>query len=74
MNPCNNYRALTVFDYFIKAVEVYGDPSQCCGDYGGENKGICMYMLLNKGANRGSFIWGPYVWFSLYDTMIPLDD
>ncbi|KAG5221077.1 Integrase catalytic domain-containing protein [Salix suchowensis] len=33
---------------------------QVRGDRGRENKGIAVYMILTKGANRGSFIWGPY--------------
>lgn len=36
----------------------YGQPSRVRGDRGRENKGIAVCMILLKGANRGSFIWG----------------
>lgn len=42
-------------------MENHGQPSRVRGDRGRENKGIAVYMILTKGANRGSFIWGPYV-------------
>ncbi|KAG6806418.1 hypothetical protein H0H92_011419, partial [Tricholoma furcatifolium] len=54
-----NNRASTVLKIFLDAIEIYGMPSRLRGDYGGENKDISTYMILARGANRASFIWGP---------------
>ncbi|KAJ8086154.1 hypothetical protein PM082_004976 [Marasmius tenuissimus] len=53
-----NNRASTVLENFIDAVDQYGAPSRTRGDYGTENKLVALYMILKKGQNRGSFIWG----------------
>lgn len=53
-----NNRADTVVGGFIKAVDDYGLPSHVRGDRGGENKDISIFMILCRGSNRGSFIWG----------------
>ena len=66
LSASTNNRASTVLDVFLSAVEQYGPPSQVQGDRGGENKAVCVYMLLEWGINRGSFIWGSYISHSLY--------
>ncbi|KAL0056669.1 hypothetical protein AAF712_016725 [Marasmius tenuissimus] len=53
-----NNRASTVLENFINAIDQYGVPSRTRGDYGTENKLVALYMILKKGQNRGSFIWG----------------
>jgi hypothetical protein len=53
-----NNRASTVLDVFLKAVTEFGMPSRVRGDRGRENKAVSVYMVLAKGLNRASFIWG----------------
>ncbi|KAK1220201.1 hypothetical protein PQX77_017052 [Marasmius sp. AFHP31] len=53
-----NNRASTVLENFVDAVDEYGAPSRTRGDYGTENKLVALFMILKKGQNRGSFIWG----------------
>lgn len=40
------------------AIEEHGMPSRVRGDRGKENKQVALFMILAKGLNRGSFIWG----------------
>ncbi|KAL0056980.1 hypothetical protein AAF712_016403 [Marasmius tenuissimus] len=58
LHASTNNRAGTVLQVFHGAVEHYGTPSRTRGDYGTENKLVALYMILTRGANRGSFIWG----------------
>ncbi|KAF5340537.1 hypothetical protein D9758_015819 [Tetrapyrgos nigripes] len=53
-----NNKASTVLKMFIKACRRYGMPSRVRGDRGGENRDVSILMILRRGANRGSFIWG----------------
>ncbi|KAJ8519785.1 hypothetical protein ONZ45_g3290 [Pleurotus djamor] len=50
--------AETVLDVFLSAVEKYGDPSRVRGDRGGENILVSIWMILRRGPNRASFMWG----------------
>jgi hypothetical protein len=58
LRASNNNRASTVLDVFLDAVHNYGCPSRVRGDRGGENTMVSVYMIIRKGANRGSFLWG----------------
>jgi len=46
---------------FIKATEQHGVPSRLRGDRGGENRDVSILMILLRGINRASFMWGSSV-------------
>ena len=46
---------------FIDAILKYGVPSRVRGDRGGENRDVSILMILLRGSNRASFMWGPSV-------------
>jgi hypothetical protein len=43
---------------FQDSVAEYGCPSRVRGDRGGENIGVTVWMIMHKGPNQGSFMWG----------------
>ncbi|KAL0061188.1 hypothetical protein AAF712_012008 [Marasmius tenuissimus] len=53
-----NNKASTVLEVFAEAVESWGWPSWVCGDRGGENRRVATVMIVKRGLNRGSFMWG----------------
>jgi hypothetical protein len=55
--------ASTVLDVFLDAVKKYDLPSRVRGGRGGENKKVSMYMILRRGLNRASYMWGKCVSF-----------
>jgi hypothetical protein len=65
MQVSTNNTARTVLHVFLKAVTKWGCPDRSRGDRGGENVYVSTYMILKRGPNRGSFLWGPCVfhWF-----------
>jgi transposase InsO family protein len=54
----NNNRAETVLGLFLGAVTRYGWPSRVRGDHGVENGQVADAMEVQKGSNRGSYIYG----------------
>src|SRR5260221_13665687 len=46
---------------FIDAILEHGVPSRVRGDRGGENRDVSILMILLRGLNRASFMWGPSV-------------
>lgn len=54
----NNNRNATVLELFLAAKEEYGLPSWVRSDKGGENVGVCEYMLYARGTGRHSHIAG----------------
>ncbi|KAK7030351.1 hypothetical protein VNI00_014208 [Paramarasmius palmivorus] len=53
-----NNRAITVLRLLQIACKKHGLPSRIRADRGKENKAIAIYMIMKRGLNRGSFIWG----------------
>jgi hypothetical protein len=47
-----------VLELFLDAIVDYGIPSRVRGDRGGENKDVAVLMILIRGLNRASFMWG----------------
>ena len=46
---------------FIEAILEHGVPSRVRGDRGGENRDVSILMILLRGLNRASFMWGSSV-------------
>lgn len=61
LRASSNNRAETVLDMFIDAILAHGVPSRVRGDRGGENRDVSILMILLRGLNRVSFMWGPSV-------------
>ena len=53
-----NNDAKTILKLFIKAGQQYGFPSRERSDFGGENIDVARFMILLRGANRGSHLTG----------------
>ena len=47
-----------VLQYFKEAERKYGKCSRVHCDYGGENMAVGLYMLEDRGLNRGSILTG----------------
>ncbi|KAK7007956.1 hypothetical protein R3P38DRAFT_3211610 [Favolaschia claudopus] len=58
MRASTNNRASTVLDVFKEAIAIYGTPYRVRGDRGGENVKVSVWMILHRGPNRASFMWG----------------
>ena len=56
-----NNCASTVTDLFCHATTLFGIPSRVRSDRGGENVGVCEFMIQNRGLDRGSHIAGSSV-------------
>lgn len=54
----NNNRAASVLRLFLDSIQLNGLPSRMRGDHGVENVDVARYMEEQRGADRGSFIWG----------------
>ena len=54
----NNNRADTVLELFQRATTLFGLPSRVRSDRGGENVGVCEYMMRHQGIDRASHIAG----------------
>ncbi|KAJ6518490.1 hypothetical protein DFH09DRAFT_1427334 [Mycena vulgaris] len=42
----------------MDAIQAYGTPSRMCGDRGGENTKVSIWMIIHRGPGRASFMWG----------------
>ena len=54
----SNNRASTVLEMFLDAILAYGIPSRMRGDHGGKNQDVAILMILLRGSDRGSYLWG----------------
>lgn len=46
---------------FLRAIKRHGIPLRVRGDRGGENRDVSILMILLRGANHSSFLWGSSV-------------
>lgn len=58
MEPGTSNSAKVVLDLFLRAIKKYGCPSRVRGDRGGENIDLSTFMIMYRGPNRASFMWG----------------
>ncbi|KAA0724141.1 hypothetical protein E1301_Tti020079 [Triplophysa tibetana] len=58
LKASDNNRSNTVFDSFVEAIGKHGLPSKVRCDFGGENNGVCLFMNVFRGSNRGSALRG----------------
>jgi len=61
--------ATTVLKMFCEAVENHGLPSRVRGDRGGENRDVSILMIILRGINRASFMWGSSVFNTRIERM-----
>ena len=50
--------AQTVLNLFLDAINEFGCPYRVRGDRGSENVDLCTWMIMYRGPNRASFMWG----------------
>ena len=53
--------AQTVLKLFLDTIKAFGCPYRIRGDRGSENVDLCTWMIMYRGPNRASFMWGTYV-------------
>jgi hypothetical protein len=58
LRASTNNKASTVLEMFLEAILAYGIPSRMRGDRGGENQDVAILMILLRGSDRGSYLWG----------------
>ena len=58
MQVSSSNTAQKVLKLFLGAIERFGCPSRVRGDRGSENVDLCTWMIMYRGPNRASFMWG----------------
>lgn len=58
MKVSTNNTAQAVLALFLDAISKFGCPSRVRGDRGSENVDVCTWMIMYRGPNRASFMWG----------------
>jgi hypothetical protein len=61
MRVSSSNTAQRVLELFLDAIKQFGCPSRVHGDRGSENVDLCTWMIMYRGPNRASFMWGTYV-------------
>ena len=61
LHCATNNRSDTVLNFFRGAIAIYGVPSRVRSDHGGENQGVCHFMVSYRGPGRSSHIAGSSV-------------
>lgn len=69
MRASTSNSAQTVLRMFVKAITIHGIPSRLRGDRGGENRDVSILMILLRGLNRASFMWGSSVFNTRIERM-----
>jgi len=57
----NNNTGQTVLNIFLRVAEIYGVPNRLRGDHGVENILVAAWIEEFRGTQRGSYIWGRFV-------------
>ena len=71
LKASNNNKSSMVLQLFRSAIDTFGVPSRMRGDRGGENIDTATAMVMLKGPNRGSFLWGSWVsYYLIYIVLI----
>src|SRR6201992_3767505 len=73
MQVSSSNMAETVLKLFLNIIKRFGCPSRVRGDRGAENVDLCTWMIMYRGPNRASFMWGTYVfciWISVCGSQI----
>lgn len=65
MRVSTNNTAKTVLQFFLDIIKKFGCPYRVRGDRGSENVDLCTWMIMYRGPNRASFMWGTYVLIQL---------
>lgn len=58
MRASTNNTAQAVLNLFLDSINEFGCPSRVRGDRGSENVDLCTWMIMYRGPNRASFMWG----------------
>jgi len=66
----NNNTGQTVLNIFLRAAEIYGVPNRLRGDHGVENILVAAWIEEFCGTQRGSYIWGRFVFLLVSLTLI----
>lgn len=58
MEVSTSNTAQRVLALFLKAIAAFGCPSHVRRDRGSENVDVCTWMIMYRGPNHASFMWG----------------
>ena len=61
MRASTSNTAKAVLKLFLDIIKEFGCPYRIRGDRGSENVDLCTWMIMFRGPNRASFMWGTYV-------------
>ena len=58
MRASSTNTAQAVLRLFLDIIKEFGCPWRARGDRGSENVDLCTWMIMYRGPNRASFMWG----------------